>query len=46
MPYKASGNRVLVHKNGKWRPFHTHPTAAKAKAQAAALNIKLHKGKR
>lgn len=41
MPYRARGRVVQVLKDGEWRPFKVHPTPAQAKAQAAALNIKL-----
>ena len=39
MPYMRVGKVVMVKKGGKWRNLKTHPTAAKAKAQLAALNI-------
>ena len=42
MPYRARGKQVQVKKNGEWQPFRVAESEAKAKAQAAALNIKLH----
>ncbi len=39
MPYKATGQWVLVKRKGRWVRKKRHATVAKAKAHAAALNI-------
>ena len=39
MPYRARGKIVYVKRGARWVQLKVHPTAAKAKAHAAALNI-------
>ena len=43
MPYKATNKTVLKKTGGRWVVHKRHPSAAKAKAHAAALNINVHK---
>jgi len=42
MPYKATGKVVYVKRGARWVRHKVHPSAAKAKAHAAALNINVH----
>ena len=42
MPYKAVGNKVMVKRLGRWVLLKKHPTPARAKAHAVALNINVH----
>jgi hypothetical protein len=44
MPYRAVGKVVQVKRSGKWVHKKTHPTPAKAKKHAAALNINVKHG--
>jgi len=43
MPYRASGEWVMVKRAGRWVRFRKAASEAAAKAQAAALNIHAHK---
>lgn len=42
MPWKLSGKKVMVEKNGKWQLLKQHRTLGKAKAHLKALyaNVK------
>jgi len=42
MPYRARGKIVYVKRGARWVRHKVHPTAAKAKKHAAALNIGVH----
>lgn len=42
MPYRARGSTVQVKRGSRWVLFKKHPSPAKAKAHAAALNINVH----
>lgn len=37
MPYKVVGNKVMVHKNGRWVLFKAHKTHEEAVKQVQAL---------
>ena len=38
MPYKNTGQWVMVKKKGRWRKFKKHPSSSKAARHARALN--------
>ena len=46
MPYRAKGKNVQVKRKSGWRLHKKHPSAAKAKAHASALNIHVHHPKK